>query len=298
MKLSKFLILSAFLAIFSSSCEKDEEEDPAIEVRDPAEQEAEDQEALEAYLATHFYNYEEFENPSADFNYVIELDTINEANADKTPLIESDLLESIIYTSDGIDYTIYILKVREGAEEQPKFSDSTLVSYRGELLNRASFDNALTPVWFDLAGIIPGFAQGVSEFKGASGFEVNADQSVTWNNDFGIGAIFMPSGLGYFAQARPVIPAYSPLIFAFHLYEVNEADHDRDGIPSWMEDLDGDKDVNDEDTDGDGAANFADPDDDGDFIPTREEITIEEDGTITFPDTDNDGTPDYLDPDS
>ncbi len=31
------------------------------------------------------------------------------------------------------------------------------------------------------------------------------------------------------------------------------------------------------------TANYLDPDDDGDFIPTREEINISEEGTITFP---------------
>ncbi len=43
---------------------------------------------------------------------------------------------------------------------------------------------------------------------------------------------------------------------------------------------------------------FLDPDDDGDGRPTRDEIIINEYGTITFPDTDGDGIPDHLDADS
>lgn len=264
--------------------------------RDRAEQEAEDRIALQEYLETHFYNYEDFENPSADFDYVIRFDTINEANAGKRPLIESELLEPKTVVRDDIEYTIYILKVQEGEKQQPKFSDSTLVSYRGELLNRRRFDNATTPVWFDLVQIIPGFRQAVTEFKGASGFEINEDNTVSWTKDFGIGAVFLPSGLGYFSNYQENIPMYSPLVFSFHLYGVNEADHDQDGVPSWMEDLNENQILSDDDTDADNIPNYADTDDDGDFIPTREEIVIGEDGTIIFPDTNGNGVPDYLDP--
>ena len=44
------------------------------------------------------------------------------------------------------------------------------------------------------------------EFKGASGFQVNPDNTVTFNNDYGIGAMFLPSGLGYFANGQLDIP--------------------------------------------------------------------------------------------
>ena len=64
------------------------------------------------------------------------------------------------------------------------------------------------------------------------------------------------------------------------------------------EDLNDDENVANDDTDEDLYPNYIDADDDGDFIPTREEIIIDEEtGEITFPDSDNDGTPDYLDGD-
>ena len=301
MNLKKYLILPVFAAAFLISCNKDDEgtEEP-VPPRDRGEQELEDQAALEAYLDTHFYNYEDFENPPADFNYQIEIDTINAANAGKTPLSESPLLETKTFNYEGVDYTFYILKVREGAEEQyqPKFSDSTFVSYKGTLLNRSMFDASVNPVWFDLTRTIPGFSQSLSEFKGASGFEIQPDNTIVWNNDFGIGAVFLPSGLGYFNSGQASIPAYSPLVFSFRLYGANEADHDGDGIPSWMEDLNGDELVNNDDTNSNFVPNYLDADDDGDFVPTKEEIVINEDGSITFPDTDGDGTPDHLDIDS
>ena len=314
MRLKNFFILSLFVTVFAVSCEKDE--GPGKEVappRDRGEQDVKDQEALTAYLETHFYNYEEFENPDASFDYQVEFDTIAGENSDKTPLIESDLLETKTVTREGVDYKIYVLKVREGVGRQPTFADSAFVSYEGELLSREMFDNSETPIWFDLPGIIvrnnvnqlvnvggtiTGLTQAVIEFKTASGFEVNPDNTVTWNNDFGIGAVFLPSGLGYFSNPQGRIPAYSPLVFGFQLFGMNQADHDQDEIPSHMEDIDGDKNLLNDNSDSDGFPNYFDPDDDGDFTPTEEEIVIGEDGIVTFPDTDGDGTADYLDKDN
>lgn len=301
MKLNKFLFLYLLTAVFMLSCEKDDDTPEAVPPRDRGEQELADQAALDEYLDTHFYNYEEFENTPEGFDYRIQIDTINSENADKTPLSQSPLLETKKFDYDGVEYTYYVLKVREGASEQPqpKFSDSTYLAYEGSLLNRNKFDSSDSPVWFDLSMVVPGFGQAMSEFRGASGFDVLPDNTVEWNNDYGIGAMFLPSGLGYFNTFREGIPTYSPLVFTFNLYRVNEADHDRDGVPSWREDLDGDELVFNDDTDGDRIPNYQDRDDDGDFIPTLEEISDDE-GNIIFPypDTDGDGTPDYLDPDN
>ena len=43
---------------------------------------------IEDYLATHFYNYEEFENPPANFDNRIVFDTIARDNSDKIALID------------------------------------------------------------------------------------------------------------------------------------------------------------------------------------------------------------------
>ena len=87
---------------------------------------------------------------------------------------------------------------------------------------------------------------------------------------------------------------------------VEEADHDRDGVPSYLEDLNKNEYLLDDNTDEQSErnartsllVNFVDADDDNDLKPTKDEINIAEDGTVTFPDSDNDGTPDYLDADS
>ncbi len=308
MRLNKLFIIGVLASTFLISCKKDDDNEiETIPPRDRGEQAIDDDEAILAYLQTHFYNSEDFQNPDANFNYSIKFDTIAGDNANKTPIIDSDLLETRTMRRDSIDYSIYILKIREGVGDKPTFADSTFQNYKGELLNRNMFDNTANPVWFDHPGTLtqanPGIAvvaltKAMTEFGEASGFVVNEDNTMSWNNDFGIGAVFLPSGLGYFNAAPSGIPVYSPLVFSFQLYGVNQADHDRDGIPSYMEDLDGDEILFNDDTDGDNFPNYLDQDDDGDGTPTMDEIIINEDGTITFPDTNSNGTPDYLDTES
>ena len=306
MRFPKLLILGMLLSIFVTGCKKDDDGPEPVEIRDRGEQAIADDEAITAFLETHFYNYEEFENSSANFDYLIEFDTIAGENSDKTPLIESDLLTTRTITRDEVDYKVYILKVREGVGEHPTFADSTFQNYKGQLLNENVFDNTANPVWFDHPGILseanPGIAvtgltAALTEFGGASGFEVADDNTVTWNNDFGIGAVFVPSGLAYFASGTPSIPAYSPLIFSFKLYGINQADHDGDGIPSFMEDIDNNIDVRNDNSDSDPAPNYLDRDDDNDGTLTIEEIKINEDGTVVFLDLNNNDIVDHLDPD-
>lgn len=292
------LFICLLCTISFISCNEDDDTPQVVELRDKGEQALEDDADLQDFLATHFYNYEDFQSPSEGFSYDIEFDTIAGSNADKTSILDSEDLIVKTLTRDDVTYKVYVLKVREGEGMAPKFTDSTLVGYEGTLLNMNKFDASSVPVWFDQVSLIPGFTQGVVEFKSATGFMVNSDNSVSWNNDFGIGAVFIPSGLAYFANTQERIPAYSPIIFKINLFSVNEADHDRDGIPSWMEDLDGDGIVTNDDTDEDTTPNYADRDDDGDGTLTKNEIVINEDGSISFPDANNNGTPDYLDADT
>lgn len=316
MRLKKLFLICATISIAFSSCNKDDDNTPTFEERDRGEQAVEDDEQLVEFLSSHFYNYEEFENPSEGFDYRIEFDTIAGENADKTSLFDSEDLIKKSVTRDDVEYTLYILKVREGEGDRPTSADSTLVAYTGQLMNQTFFnDNMISPVWFDLpgyitldergrpartGGVLPGFSESLVEFKSATGYDVNPDNTVSWNNDYGIGAVFVPSGLAYFSNppSGSGIPGYAPLIFKINPYRAVEADHDRDGIPSWMEDLNEDGNVYNDNTDGDTFPNHSDADDDGDGTPTRKEIVINEDGTIELTDSNNDGTPDYLDPDT
>ena len=75
-----FTILVCLLLV--SSCKKEDKVEP---IRDVQEQSIADDQILEDFLSSHFYNYDDFSDP--DFNDEIVMDTISGENASKTPLI-------------------------------------------------------------------------------------------------------------------------------------------------------------------------------------------------------------------
>ncbi len=329
MKRIKYLLpIIALLFIVLFSCSDDDD----VVVIPPHERDEEAviaQEEIEEFLQTHFYNYEEFENPTSEFDYRIVFDTIAGDNASKTPLIDQVLFKNVddIF-EDDLTYKLYYLKVRQGNGDDIGIADIASLTYDGKFLTDLStFDSAITPVSFDLTRSTEGFQEALIEFNGATGYTENSDGTLTFD-DYGIGAVFVPSGLGYFntPPTGSIIPYYSQLIFTFYTYLNEKGDHDNDKILSEFEDLDGDGFVYNDDTDGDGFANFNDSDDDGDgrltiYETEAHEYTIDvgdpdpelgsnevemyrdtddETGVITiytvdFTDANSDGIPDYLD---
>ena len=99
--------------------------------------------------------------------------------------------------------------------------------------------------------------------------------------------------------------SYSPLIFQIELFATSLNDHDSDGVPSYLEDLNGDgfftidvdeiTDTTDDDTDDNNILDYVDIDDDGDGVPTINE-DIDGDGDPTN-DIGANGIPKYLDKD-
>lgn len=313
MKLNPVVAALVLLAM-AWSCNKDNGPDGDITPpRLLSEVAVENDTDIRAYLQTHFYNYEEFANPPAGFNFQIKLDTIAGDNAGKTPLIDQVETKTFTVSStaflgleeeDDILHKYYILKVREGAGGQPTVADSTFLRFEGSLLDGSVFDSTSSFNWTYLPGFLTGFYNGVASFKVGNNIIVNNDGTTSIENT-GLGLVIFPSGMGYFNSPPTVlIGAYDPLIFKLDvgLY-VENTDFDNDGIPSIMEDLNGNGNLNDDNTDFDferrgfipPTPNHADPDDDGDGIPTRDEIIINPDGSITFPDTNGNGIPSYLD---
>ena len=194
-----------------------------------------------------------------------------------------------------------------GGDGKPNFPDVTTLTYEGIYINKEIttipyaklFDGSVVPVSFDLTAVVNGFQDVIIEFNVAEDIIVNSDGTVGAVNH-GIGAMFIPSGLGYYVNppAGSGIPIYAQLIFTFNLYSSREGDQDNDGVPSIVEDLNGNQIEEDDDTDGDQLPNYIDADDDNDGRPTSDEIEIDGDGNITYPDEDGDGIVDYLDSDS
>ena len=109
MQLNKFFILSFISALTLISCDEDDNGNaPEFEERDPEEQAIADEDSINNFLDTHFYNYEEFENPSDDFDYMVRFDTIAGENADKTPLSEEENLEMKTVVNNDVEYSMYV----------------------------------------------------------------------------------------------------------------------------------------------------------------------------------------------
>lgn len=303
-----FALLIVILSI-TVSCKKDDDSGPdPIPPRDRGAEAIRAQDSIEKFLETHFYNYDEFQaDPD---NFKLRFDTIPEGDETLIPLIQQVSFKEVRDIVDpSVTYKLYYLKVRDGGGEKPHFSDYTINTYEGRLFeDRESldlFDSSVIPVRFNLVdtptapGIITGLQQALIEFGGASNIIENPDGTLTFEN-YGIGAVFIPSGLAYyqFPPGSGGLSAYEQLIFSFELFESEVADHDGDGIPSFMEDLNSNGYLLDDDTDGTGGANYLDNDDDNDGRRTEFEIEIDGNGNITFPDEDGDGIPDYLDSDS
>ncbi len=288
-----FAILIVILTI-TVSCKKDNPGVEFIPPRDRAVEAVRAQAEIEAFLETHFYNYDDFLADPANFK--IKFDTIAGDNASKTPLMEQVTSKEITdRVTTSVTYKLYYLKVREGEGDRPHFSDYTTNTYEGRLMNLDLFDSSVIPVRFDLNDIVAGLQSVIPEFRGAGSVTTNPDGTVSFA-DYGIGAVFIPSGLGYY-QYPPVgnLKAYGQFFFSFELFATEIADHDADGIPSYMEDLNNNQFAIDDDSDGDGIANYEDADDDGDGRLTKDEIEIIN-GVVTFPDRNGNGIPDYLDP--
>lgn len=287
-KMFKAGTLSAiFLSFVLSfmSCNKDDEETPTVPPRDRGEQQMTDKDSLLNYLETHYYNSTHLDtipNPNTNELIITKLNDGEEVPEGHSILMDSVDIKTTVFKDTEYEY--YILKINQGGgAKSPTFSDRVFLTYEGFLLDGSVFDSAVSPVTFELLALIPGWRKVLPDFNVAESFSDGNDGTVNFNNH-GAGVMFLPSGLGYFSTSTIGIPAYSPLIFRFDLMDMFQTDHDGDGIPSYLEDINEDgemtinfedtNDSNDDDTDGDFDANYQDLDDDGDGVLTADEIEI------------------------
>lgn len=311
MKSYKFILFILFLGLFS--CGDDNNPYRIEPLRDEAEVYEENLATIESYLETHFYKIEADDSNQANFKKVV-FDTIDSKNSNEKPIIESENLKHKIVEQNGIDYKVYYLNINKGNEEEykPTFADKVVLTYKMESLDHRLIRDVRSPTVVDLPQssepiiTLKGVIAGITEFHGGSEFTENPDGTINYSDDFGIGAVFVPSGLSFFnaPPAEAMLLPYDSFLVSFQLINAIQMDHDGDGIPSYMEDLNGNGNLDDDDTDKDGIPNYLDADDDGDGTPTAEEIIVNETDKdwltpddIDFIDSNDNGTPDYLDPD-
>ena len=290
-----FKILSVFVfCIAIAACSKSDDTS-TTPLRDYATQYAADLDSIDDYIDTHYITVD----PTTFDVSFAEIPTGGTQQSIRTQTQYP--LKDTTVTEDGIDYKVYFIKFREGTEKRPTQVDSVYVSYRGVRLTDDQFDIAQNPIWLSLQGVITGWTHIFPNFHTGTYTSTPGPNPTTFN-DFGAGIMFLPSGLAYYENASGSIPAYSPIIFSFKLYQLRYRDNDLDGILSkderkldpnisplirWKENPAANlyKIVNNQmvidvpflDTDGDGTANLYDIDDDGDTFLTK----IERKYTIT-----------------
>lgn len=297
---TKTLRISILLLILFSifiSCKDDDDSTTTIEVEDRTEQQVKDNDSILLYLTTHYYNSNEIaslEDPQytdiiiteleqdTDGNYLPLEDTVNNTLLiDAVDTYETEYLEA--------SYKYYVLHINQGGGDAPKFTDQVRVRYEGTSINDDGdvFDAVITPEelrlygdGFTTLGSIRAWQLVMPLFKTAiepsEGYDI-VNGVVDYNN-FGLGIMFVPSGLAYFSGTSTG-SSYDNLMFKFELLQYEEMDHDNDGIPSYLEDLDDNTDAFDDDTDEDGFPNYIDFDDDGDGVSTFDELIS---GEYTF----------------
>jgi len=279
MKLGKLTLLVFGLMVTFSSCKKDDDSYvPPVE-RDRTEQQAADKDSLLLYLQTHYYNSSVFESGT---NHTISEIIISELPKDaagnylplpdpanNTLLIDDVTILTTTYLETEYEY--YVLNLNQGGGVAPKFSYDVRVNYSGNLLDEEIFDSTVTPTTIDLLNLIQGWRLIMPTFNTAESYVENGDGTVSYDN-YGLGVMFLPSGLAYYASPPFGVTAYANLIFKFELFQTEMNDHDEDGIPSHIEDLDGDENPFNDDTDADDIPNFLDLDDDGDGVLTINEL--------------------------
>ncbi|AOW11087.1 FKBP-type peptidyl-prolyl cis-trans isomerase [Flavobacterium gilvum] len=298
-KIKFYFILLIATVVTLNSCHKDDNNEDVTPPIPYADQYPKDIAAIEDYLNTHYIS-EVVNNPGQPNDQDVTISKID--NPVTQPSLMSYLNSSTLprltfrnVNAHDITYKIYTLVIREGKRndavngggEYPCNMDGVYAGYKGTLLDGTVFDSSNNgQSLFNLdgtthdggTGVIRGWSEGFPQFL-TGWMSSNTDGTVRYN-DFGVGVMFLPSGMGYYNNAQGSIPAYSPLVFSVKLFGVKRYDHDQDGIPSYQEDLNGDRYMNTfaagvanpDDTDGDGVPNFNDFDDDGDNYATRGEI--------------------------
>jgi len=90
-----------------------------------------------------------------------------------------------------------------GTGKSPKVCDNINVTYKGYLTDNTVFDEAVSPVNFDLNSLIGGWVNGIPLIK-----------------EGGKITLFIPPGLGYGSQQQGPVPPNSILIFEVSLISV------------------------------------------------------------------------------
>lgn len=230
----KKVIFALFaVSVLVVSCKKDDDykEDPP---RDRGEEAIAAQNEIEEFLNSYAYNYEDFENPSEEFDYRVVIDSII-PGSNKIPLIEQVEYKTVEdpYES-SVKYKMYYLKVAQGEGAAVADAEAAYITYESwrmlsnEQLERTSSSDP-KPFAFENKASNTGLKEALKEFNAAEGFIVNDDGTITYEG-YGIGAVFVPSGLAFYNNPPLAAPigVYNQLIYTFQVKGVSEQEEEED----------------------------------------------------------------------
>lgn len=296
-----FILVITIVSFFS--CSKDNTTTPSTPPRDHSSQYDTENTLIEDYLRANYIEVinhpgmpddqnvivKKITDPATQHSIMSYKDSINSYPRLLVREVSKDL------PIHGVRYKIYYLVLRPGVGQSPCNVDGVKAAYHGEYLKRDDTTSEITSTFFgelinpdNFMGLytsIAGWGEIFPQFKTGT-FTSNPDGTTSYNN-FGAGVMFIPSGLAYYNMGAGIIPGYVPLVYSFKLYAIDRSDLDLDGIPSYLEDLNGDSylydyrntayyssstTINKNDTDGDTTPDFLDDDDDGDSYITKNEI--------------------------
>ena len=288
----KNIFALCILSVFAYACGNSDT--TPIEVFDNEAQALIDKDSLSIFFTKHYYD--------------TAVDSVKTLVAGATPLSEDANLKTMNVTENEIEYELYYYIAEPEHVGTPTIDkgsptslDSVFVKYEGFRINGTDsitprFEIREIPIWFTLNSVIRGWSYGFTNFK--NGDNITDNGPITYQNE-GNGILFIPSGLAYGNSGTSgSIRSNENLIFYIRLFDfVKDTDHDNDGVPSWLEDPDGDGDPRNDDTNGDFFVNYLDGDDDGDGVATIDEDANGDGNPANdFSDPDNPTLADYLNP--
>lgn len=288
----KNIFALCILSVFAYACGNSDT--TPIEVFDNEAQALIDKDSLSIFFTKHYYD--------------TAVDSVKTLVAGATPLSEDANLKTMNVTENEIEYELYYYIAEPEHVGTPTIDkgsptslDSVFVKYEGFRINGTDsitprFEIREIPIWFTLNSVIRGWSYGFTNFK--NGDNITDNGPITYENE-GKGILFIPSGLAYGNSGTSgSIRSNENLIFYIRLFDfVKDTDHDNDGVPSWLEDPDGDGDPRNDDTNGDFFVNYLDGDDDGDGVATIDEDANGDGNPANdFSDPDNPTLADYLNP--
>ena len=135
------------------------------------------------------------------YNYLIEHRNDELKAANEAFLEAKALEEGVVKSPSGLLYEV--ISKGDGTVK-PTENSIVQVRYHGELIDGTMFDESTEPVSFDLAGLIPGFTEGIMYMSVGDKFR-----------------LYIPSGLAYGARSAGKVKPYSTLIFDVELVSVD-----------------------------------------------------------------------------